>query len=1008
MKKFQKLLAFLLSFALIAGSLGTFSVQQAFADETPMLISTRLQEGSKANGFTLKLLQEDDSINGYLQVWEHDKTGAQVYLVLNDDVERAFGILFKTEPEDDKGKLHILEHAVCSASENYPGRDVLFDLINQAFITNTNATTWHSSTNYYVSSLDEKELMNSADFYLDCAFNGAIRNDRKYFEREGWRYVINSEDDPLDVTGVVYNEMKGVYSNIDSYLLNYAYRYLYPDSLYVYESGGIPDEIIDLTYEELVEFYDRCYHPSNCTAIVYGDVDYNTWLAKFDSYFGKYEKEEFTPSPKYVPKGNYGTVTDYFPVTADTEDLSGRILYIWDLPDELTFADYYALSMLCSYENEDTSPIMQALNASGIGSNYALYVNQLGDQRQFMVWVTDADTSRADELKKIVDDEFAAIAESTLDKETIDCMFETWALSEELSFNTSGIGVSIISSITRAVEAQDIEGMLLDDEIDEKIKKLFDDEKVIDLFKNSVLKNDNKLLYVVTPKPGLAEENEAALAKKLADRKASMSKKELKQVIAESKAFDEWNASEGTNPETMAKIVTVDPKNLDTDAPVYDTKITKKNGVTICTANVEGDASFFRYSFDISNLSKTQAKYLNEYINYLGMATTTRTQEQVTNDSRKYLQDFSASISVQEIDGKEIPSLVISFYAFNENIEQALDHVFDMLYNTNLEDAYNASLIAQYTAYFASAYSDPGTVSSLLVQASGASTSYTYALSWKLNGIARYNFLSNAIASEENFNKFLSGMASVRKKVVKRQNAVIRVVGSKKTRSTSVKAMLARLPKKNKTYKAGSITKVASDYKNIKRIAIEMNTQAAFLVSINYQKEVDAKTAAAEMVALAIMQDAMYLPEFRYSLGAYGAYCGAQPEGLMYTQLYRSPEFTESWQRILQTPDELEALMPYLTDEALDGYKLSLLSSLITPNGEWNMASVALYYLASGQGTNPDYAVAKAIQELTVEDIAAAIPTIREAYENMGMAALGTSDEIEANAAAYDKIYRLK
>ena len=464
-------------------------------------------------------------------------------MVVNDDPERAFGILFKTEPEDNTGKLHILEHAVCSASEKYPGRDVFFDLTSQGFVTDTNATTVHSSTNYYVASLDEQELMNGADFYLDCAFNSLIRTEKKYFEREGRRYVINDEKDPLDVTGVVYNEMKGVFSNIDNYTVRNAAKYLYPGSNYVYDSGGIPENILDLSYEELIEFYDKCYHPSNCTAVIYGDIDYNSWLEKLDSYFGKYEREEFTAPEKYVPKGNYGSVTDYFPVTADTEDTTGRILYIWDLPDELNFSEFSALSVLANYENELTSPIMQTLNASGIGSSYALYTYNVGDQRQFMAYVFDADTSRAEEFKEIIDEQFAAIAGSTLDKEYVDCMFESQELAEALGFNGSHIGVNVISAITNAVENQDIEGMILADDYYEKIKALFDEGKVLKLFEKNVLKNDNKLLYTVTPKPGLAEENEAALAKKLADKKASMSKKELKKVIAESKAFDEWNAS---------------------------------------------------------------------------------------------------------------------------------------------------------------------------------------------------------------------------------------------------------------------------------------------------------------------------------------------------------------------------------------------------------------------------------------------------------------------------------
>ncbi|MCR5324393.1 MAG: insulinase family protein [Lachnospiraceae bacterium] len=1009
MKKLSKLLAFLLAFALIVGSFGTGSgLMEAYADETPMLISTRLEVGSKVHGFTLKEMEKDESVNGYYQIWEHDKTGAQTYLIINNDPERAFGILFKTEPEDDTGKLHILEHASCAASVNYPGRDVFFDLSTQGFITDINATTYHSSTNYYVSSLDEQELMNGADFYLDCAFNSVIRNDRRYFDREGWRYVIGSADDPLDVTGIVYNEMKGTLSNIDSFTFDYAMKHLYPDSNYQYISGGVPEKILDLTYEDLIEFYDKCYHPSNCTAIVYGDIDYNSWLEEFDSYFGKYEREEIAAPEKYVPKGDLGTVTEYFPVTADSEDLSGRLLYIWDLPDELTYAEYNALSMLGQYENEVTSPIMQTLNASGIGSGYGLYVNDHGDQKQFLAYAFDADTSRADEFKKIVDDEFAAILRSTIDKETIDCMFESWALSEALAFNTSGIGVNVISSFTKAIEAQDIEGMILDSELDKKIKKIFDDEKAIELFEQNVVNNNNKLLYIVTPKPGLAEENEAALAKKLADKKASLSKKEIKKLVADSNAFDQWNQEGGTVAETVAKLVTADPAKLDTSAPSFDTKIVKKNGVIVESANIEGDVSFYRYSFDISNLSKTQVKYLNEYVNYLGLATTTRTQEQVTNDSRKYLSNFSAQIAVQTIDGKEIPSLVVSFYAFNNKIEQALDLVFDMLYNTDLDNAYNVSFIAQMSSYSLSTYSDPSNLSNLITSAAGASTDTSYALSWKLNGKSRYDFLKKAVASENNFMKMLAGMASVRKKIVKRQNATVRVVGSKASRSASVKAMLARLPKKNKTYKSGSIMTVFSNYKDIKNFAIEMNTQAVFLTSIYMPETIDTKTVAAEMMAMAIMQDVMYIPEFRFSLGAYGGYCGTNSDGMLYAQLYRSPEFTNSWQRILETPDELEAILTMITDEDIEGYKLSLLSNLITPQGEWTTASVELYYIASGDGTDPKYAVAKAIQDLTVEDMAAALPQIRKAFENLGTAVVAGSEEIAANKDKFDKIYKFK
>lgn len=1006
MKRFTRLTALIIAFMLAIGSfcIGDGSVKVR-ADETPMLIATRLAVGAKAHGFTLKVLSEEDAEEGYLQVWEHDKTGAKVYMLVNSDPERAFGILFKTEPSDDTGRLHILEHSCCAASEKYPGLDVFFDLSSQGFITDINATTWHSSTNYYVASLDEQELMNSADYYLDCSFHGAVRNDPNYFYREAWRYVLADENDPLDVTGVVYNEMKGSLSDLDSYTLNYVFRNLYPDSNYGYISGGVPENILDITYEDLIKFYNECYHPSNCSVVVYGDIDYDQWLAKFDSYFGEFEREEFKAPAAYVPKGDQGIVYDEFPVSADTEDTSGRLLYIWDLPDTLSYAEYNALSILASYENEITSPIMQALNASGIGSAYVLSPYSLGDQRQFLVYAYDADTSRAEEFKQIVDKEFKAIVKSTLDKETLDCMFEEEALANELALNTNGIGVSCVSAITRAIEAQDIEGMILDGAIMDKVRDIVDNDKLLTLFNTSVVKNSNKLLYAVTPKPGLAEEKDAALAKKLADKKASMSKKELKKLIEQNTAYNTWNEGTESDDATLAKLVTAEASKLEIESPVYDTQITKKNGVTICTANIDSDVSFYRYSFDISNLSKTKVKHLNEYLGFLGMSTTTRTQEQVTNDSRKYVNSFSARIAYQTIDGKEIPCLVVSFYAFNDNLEKALDHVFDMLYNTDVKDDYNAAYIAQIISYSVGTFSDPGNMNGNLSAIAGGHTSKSYALSRYLNGINEYNFLKNAIASEENFTRFINKMQKSMKDVVKRQNAVIRVVGSKESRKASVESMLARLPKKNKKYKEGSIMNIKMTPKNV---GIEMNTQAAFLLSVYCPDAATVKERAAEMVGLAMLSNEIYIPQFRYVLGAYGAYCGATSDGVIYAQLYRSPEFAGPFETILATPDYLEYLAGLITEEYLDGYKLQLISQLITPTGKWNMANENLYYVASGEGHNPAYDIAKAIQELTVDDIIAAIPAVREAFENMGTAVIGTTEEIEANKDMFDKIYILK
>src|SRR5690606_9290717 len=49
-------------------------------------------------------------------------------------------------------------------------------------------------------------------------------------------------------------------------------KYLYPSSTYQYNSGGEPDCIPDLTYEQLKDFYRTHYHPSNAIFMTYGEI----------------------------------------------------------------------------------------------------------------------------------------------------------------------------------------------------------------------------------------------------------------------------------------------------------------------------------------------------------------------------------------------------------------------------------------------------------------------------------------------------------------------------------------------------------------------------------------------------------------------------------------------------------------------------------------------------------------------------------------------------------------
>ena len=73
--------------------------------------------------------------------------------------------------------------------------------------------------------------------------------------------------------GVVFNEMKGVYSSPDSVNGRVTQTALFPANTYVEDSGGDPVAIPELSFAEFCQFYGDYYHPSNARFWFYGDDD---------------------------------------------------------------------------------------------------------------------------------------------------------------------------------------------------------------------------------------------------------------------------------------------------------------------------------------------------------------------------------------------------------------------------------------------------------------------------------------------------------------------------------------------------------------------------------------------------------------------------------------------------------------------------------------------------------------------------------------------------------------
>jgi presequence protease len=136
--------------------------------------------------------------------------------------------------------------------------------------------------------------------------------------------------DPIVYKGVVFNEMKGVYSQPDSMNGTITQQALFPDNSYAVDSGGNPSVIPDLTFEEfrvracprqlvqkscgapclqhdrrhrvpLQDFHARYYHPSNARIWFYGDDPPEERLRILSTFLDEFEAREVRGQRSWQP-----------------------------------------------------------------------------------------------------------------------------------------------------------------------------------------------------------------------------------------------------------------------------------------------------------------------------------------------------------------------------------------------------------------------------------------------------------------------------------------------------------------------------------------------------------------------------------------------------------------------------------------------------------------------------------------------------------------------------------
>ena len=332
--------------------------------------SVNLKKGDCLSGFRVLDVVPIEEMSAAGVYALHEKSGAELFHVCCDDRENLFAFAFATPPGNSKGTPHIIEHSVLCGSEKFPLKDPFVVLAGQSVKTFLNAMTYYDKTVFPASSISRQDYFNLMAVYGDAVFFPLL--EEWTFLQEGRRFEMRP-DGSLAVQGVVFNEMKGNYSSFDGVAGDWTVRALFEGSEYGFDSGGEPERIPDLTFEEFKAFHKRHYHPSNCRIFLYGDIPTEEQMAFLDSRFlSRFCLAERPPAPPAPALWREPKAVRLPAPAGDGACDEGKasVSVNWLLPEAADTEAYILASLMEEIlVGHDGSPLSRALLESGLGDD---------------------------------------------------------------------------------------------------------------------------------------------------------------------------------------------------------------------------------------------------------------------------------------------------------------------------------------------------------------------------------------------------------------------------------------------------------------------------------------------------------------------------------------------------------------------------------------------------------------------------------------------------------------
>ncbi len=966
----------------------------------------------KKHGFILHREEEIEETNGAARLLEHEQSGARLLHLKNNDDNKVFSIFFRTPPPDDTGVAHILEHSLLCGSRKYPSREPFLELLKGSLNTFLNAITFSDKTGYPVASRNEKDFYNLMDVYLDAVFYPRIYEKKEIFLQEGWHYELEKPEGELIYNGVVYNEMKGAFSSPEQTLYRKIEHSLFPDTPYGLESGGDPERITDLTYEQFINFHRRYYHPSNCFIYLYGDGDPDKELAFLNEHYlsAFTRKDPDSEIPVQSPFPARKEITDSYPIGKGEKTDARTYFALSYVTSRITDVQtVFGLSILHHIILQTpASPLRKALLDRELGKDVLSSFDNEIRQPVLSIIVKNSTPEKKEAFLQTVKDTLKDLVRKGLPGDLITASLNNIEFKlREADFRSFPKGlVYNLQALSNWLYGGDPFEPLRFETWLNRIREQAGKGYFEELIRQYLLDNHHCSLITLVPEPDLINKKERRLAEKLSAYKENLNAQDRQHLVEETRRLHQYQ-KEKDSPEEIAAVPLLTLDDIDRKAeelPLVERK--KQLPRIIAHPMFTNSIGYVGLYFDIGHISPEDAPWLGLLESVLGRIDTARRDYiSLAKQINTHLGGLSFSpqgFSKYRDRRSFYPKFKISAKSLLHETAKMTEIMAEIIEETDFSDARRLKeLIQEERSHLEMSIMESGHIYAVRRLASGLTPGGRFQeLTW---GISYYNFIKELDEQfPERSEEISTRLQRLCARIFRRNNALLSITGEEDDLpriEDAVGGLVNDLDDLNEG--EADYTPLAPPVNEGFIIPGQVQYVAA---SCDFEQAGFSYDDRMQVLQKVIGTDYLW-NTIRVMGGAYGAMTRFIPNSTAYFSSYRDPNLEKTLETFRHVPDYIREFQP--DDREMRKYIIGTISNLdspLTPSMKGKQAAADYICQLSQEEIQQER---DDVLACSAEDIRAFGEPLARALSSSNYCVIGSQGRVSKAEASFDSIVDL-